>query len=169
MRLEGEGLLNIGVISDTHGLMRPEALNALAGSDLILHAGDVGSAAILEKLGEIAPVIAVRGNNDAGEWADKLGETEVIQAAGRRLYLLHNAKEMEVDAVSGGFHVVISGHSHRPMRIERDGVLYLNPGSAGPRRFRLPIAVARLRLEGAAIHAEIVELLTPGPGTGGER
>ena len=158
MRLAGEGLLIIGVISDTHGLMRPEALNALAGSDLILHAGDVGSPDILEMLGEIAPVVAVRGNNDTGNWADKLAETEVIEAGGHRLYMLHNAKELDLDPVSAGFQVVVSGHSHRPVQTHRDGVLYLNPGSAGPRRFRLPIAVARLRLNGAGIHAEIIEL-----------
>ena len=149
----------IGVISDTHGLMRPEALNALAGSDLILHAGDVGSADILEMLKEIAPVIAVRGNNDTGNWADRLAETEVIQAGDRRLYMLHNAKELDLDPVSAGVHVVVSGHSHQPVQTHRDGVLYLYPGSAGPRRFRLPVAVARLRLNGAGIQAEIVELV----------
>lgn len=158
-KLETEEALKIGVISDTHGLMRPQALEALAGSDLILHAGDVGSPAILEVLGTIAPVVAVRGNNDTGNWADKLRETEVIQAGGCHFYMLHNAKEMDVDPVTAGFRVVISGHSHRPSHEERAGVLYLNPGSAGPRRFKLPVAVARLQVNGSVIRAEIVQLL----------
>jgi len=138
--------------------MRPQALEALAGSDLILHAGDVGSPAILEALGTIAPVVAVRGNNDTGNWADNLRETEVIQAGGSHLYMLHNANELDVDPVAAGFRVVISGHSHRPSQEERAGVLYLNPGSAGPRRFKLPVALARLQVDGSVIRAEIVEL-----------
>ena len=157
-QLKAEAPLAIGVISDTHGLMRPQALEALAGSDLILHAGDVGSPAILEALRTIAPVVAVRGNNDTGNWADKLRETEVIQTSGCHLYMLHNANELDVDPVAAGFRVVISGHSHRPSHEERAGVLYLNPGSAGPRRFKLPVAVARLRVNGSVISAEIVQL-----------
>ena len=151
--------MKIGVISDTHGLMRPEALKALADSDLILHAGDVGSAAILEALGTIAPVVAVRGNNDTGNWAEKLAQTEVIQAGTHHLYMLHNARELNVDPVAAGFRIVVSGHSHRPAQEERDGVLYLNPGSAGPRRFRLPVAVARILLDSNGIRVEIIELL----------
>lgn len=148
--------MKIGVISDTHGLMRPEALNALGGSDLILHAGDVGSPAILEALETIAPVVAVRGNND--NWANDLAETEIIQAGAYNIYMLHNAKELDVDPVAAGFRIVVSGHSHRPSEEERDGVLYLNPGSAGPRRFKLPVAVAWLQVDDSGIRAEIVEL-----------
>ena len=157
-RLGTEATLNIGVISDTHGLMRPEALTALAGSDLIIHAGDVGSPAILEALGTIAPVVAVRGNNDTGIWADKLAETEVIKAGTCNLYVLHNRNELNVDPVAEGFRIVVSGHSHQPSQEERAGVLYLNPGSAGPRRFKLPVAVARLRLDSAGIRVEMVDL-----------
>ena len=115
-RLKTEATLTIGVISDTHGLMRPEALKALRGSDLILHAGDVGSPAILEALGAIAPVVAVRGNNDTGNWAANLAEREVIKAGACNIYLLHNANELDFDPVAAGFRVVISGHSHRPSR-----------------------------------------------------
>ena len=136
--------------------MRPEALNALGGSDLILHAGDVGSPAILEALETIAPVVAVRGNND--NWANDLAETEIIQAGAYNIYMLHNAKELDVDPVAAGFRIVVSGHSHRPSEEERDGVLYLNPGSAGPRRFKLPVAVAWLQVDDSGIRAEIVEL-----------
>jgi hypothetical protein len=138
--------------------MRPEALNALAESNLILHAGDVGSPDILDALRTVAPVLAVRGNNDAGNWADKLQKTEVIQAGDHYLYMLHNAKELEVDPVTAGFRIVISGHSHRPALDASGGVLYLNPGSAGPRRFRLPVAVARLLVDSRGIQVEIVEL-----------
>ena len=158
-RLGTEATLKIGVISDTHGLMRPEALRALGDSDVIIHAGDVGSAAILEALRTIAPVVAVRGNNDKGTWADKLAEREVIRAGAHQIYLLHNANELDVDPVAAGFRVVVSGHSHRPAQEERAGVLYLNPGSAGPRRFKLPVAVARLQLDSTGIRVEIVELL----------
>ena len=138
--------------------MRPEALKALRRSDLILHAGDVGSQAILDVLAMIAPVVAVRGNNDTGEWAANLAEREVIKAGACSIYLLHNANELDLDPVARGFRVVISGHSHRPSNEKRDGVLYLNPGSAGPRRFKLPVAVARLQIEGARIRVKIVEL-----------
>ncbi|HEV8484152.1 MAG TPA: metallophosphoesterase family protein [Blastocatellia bacterium] len=158
-RLRTEATLKIGVISDTHGLMRPEALSALGDSDVIIHAGDVGSAGILEALRTIAPVVAVRGNNDKGTWADKLAEREVIRAGAHQIYLLHNANELDVDPVAAGFRVVVSGHSHRPAHEERAGVLYLNPGSAGPRRFKLPVAVARLQLDSTGIRVEIVELL----------
>ena len=150
--------MKIGVISDTHGLMRPEALTALGGSDLIIHAGDVGSPAILESLATIAPVVAVRGNNDTGTWARNLPKTEVIQAGTRSIYLLHNADELDIDPVSAGYRVVVSGHSHRPAQREQAGVLYLNPGSAGPRRFKLPVAVARLQIDRTRIRVEIVEL-----------
>lgn len=148
--------IGVGVISDTHGLVRPEALAALAGSDLILHAGDIGSAEVLAALGAIAPVTAVRGNNDRDAWADALPETESIEIGGVRIYLLHDLKTLAIDPKAAGIGVVISGHSHRPGKEIRDGVLYFNPGSAGPRRFRLPIAVGRLTVERGAVHSELV-------------
>jgi putative phosphoesterase len=148
----------IGVISDTHGLVRPEALRALAGADLIVHAGDVGGPEVLEALRAVAPVVAVRGNNDRGRWAAALSDTEVIETDGRSLYVLHDVKELDLDPRAAGFDAVIAGHSHQPRIDRRDGVLYLNPGSAGPRRFRLPIAVAWLAVEPAGLDAEIVQL-----------
>jgi putative phosphoesterase len=148
----------IGVISDTHGLLRPEALRALAGADLIVHAGDIGSPEVLDALRAVAPLVAVRGNNDRGAWASALPETEVVEAGGRSLYVLHDVKELDLDPRAAGFDAVIAGHSHQPRIDRRDGVLYLNPGSAGPRRFRLPIAVARLEVDAARLDAEIVQL-----------
>jgi putative phosphoesterase len=148
----------LGVIADTHGLMRPEALEALAGSDLILHAGDVGSPSILDALRTIAPVVAIRGNNDKAEWARELAETEVVEAGGHYIYMLHDRNDLDLDPAAAGFRVVVSGHSHRPVQEERRGVLFLNPGSAGPRRFRLPVTLALLRLVDAGVSAEIVEL-----------
>jgi hypothetical protein len=133
----------VGVISDTHGLVRPEAIAALAGVEHILHAGDVGGDAVLEHLRAIAPVTAVRGNNDKGS---PLPETAMIELGGRTVYVLHELRTLDCDPRSARIDVVISGHSHKPVHETRDGVLYLNPGSAGPRRFKLPIALARLRL-----------------------
>jgi putative phosphoesterase len=152
------GTQAIGVISDTHGLLRPEAIDALRGSDLIVHAGDIGGPEILEALREVAPVVAVRGNNDRRDWAKDLNDTEVVRAGDALLYVLHDLHELDLDPSAAGFKAVISGHSHQPKVEERAGVLYLNPGSAGPRRFRLPIAVARLRVDGNFVSAEIVEL-----------
>jgi uncharacterized protein len=148
----------VGVISDTHGLVRPAALGALAGSELIVHAGDVGTPDVLEQLRAVAPVVAVRGNNDRGSWAGELSATEVVELHGVLLYVLHDVKELDLDPRAAGFRAVIAGHSHRPGIEERDGVLFLNPGSAGPRRFTLPITVARLRLCGKALDATIVHL-----------
>ena len=148
----------IGVISDTHGLVRPEALRALAGADLIVHAGDVGAPEVLEALRAVAPVVAVRGNNDRGPWAAALAETEVVETDGRSLYVLHDLNTLDLDPRAAGFDAVIAGHSHQPRIERRDGILYLNPGSAGPRRFRLPIAVAWLAVEPARMDAEIVQL-----------
>lgn len=148
----------IGVISDTHGLLRPEALRALRGSDRIVHAGDVGDPGILDELGRLAPVIAVRGNVDRGPWAEALPETEVVEVGSIHLYLLHDLGALDLDPAAAGFAAVVSGHSHRPISELRDGVLYLNPGSAGPRRFRLPITLARLTVSGDRLSAEIVEL-----------
>ena len=148
----------VGVISDTHGLLRPEALEALRGSELILHAGDVGDRFILDRLRDIAPTIAVRGNVDTHAWAAKLPETAAIEAGGLRLFMLHDIGSLDVDPQAAGFAAVIFGHSHRPGADDRDGVLYLNPGSAGPRRFSLPLTVARLRVIDGRLTHEIVEL-----------
>jgi putative phosphoesterase len=148
----------IGVISDTHGLVRPEALAALRGSDLIIHAGDIGSPTVLEALRKIAPVVAVRGNNDTGAWASALPLTEIVDVAGLRLYVLHDLKELDLDPAAAQLRAVITGHSHRPAMEERNGVLFLNPGSAGPRRFTLPIALARLQIARRRLDARIIEL-----------
>ena len=148
----------IGLISDTHGLLRPQALEALRGSELILHAGDVGKPEILTALGELAVVIAVRGNVDREDWAKALPETVVAEAAGVLVYVLHDLHRLDLDPRAAGFRVVVSGHSHQPGKFERDGVLYINPGSAGPRRFHLPVSVARLNLGSTPFEVEFVEL-----------
>jgi hypothetical protein len=148
----------VGVISDTHGLVRPEALEALAGSELIIHAGDVGGPEVLEELRRVAPVVAVRGNNDRGAWAESLAEYEAVEVNGAFVYVLHDLKELDIAPAAAGFRVVVSGHSHKPLAEERRGVLYLNPGSAGPRRFKLPVTVARLKLSGDDASAEIINL-----------
>jgi putative phosphoesterase len=134
----------IGLISDTHGLLRPQALRALEGSDLIIHAGDVGDPEILEALETLAPVFAVRGNVDTEPWALALPETEVIEIEAVTIYVLHDVHALDLDPAASGFHIIVSGHSHKPARTEHGGVLFLNPGSAGPRRFDLPVTVARL-------------------------
>lgn len=144
----------VGVISDTHGLLRPEALEALAEVDHIIHAGDIGDDSVIRELESIAPVTAVRGNVDKGGWANAWPETELFQLGGRYIYLLHNLDELDIDPVAAGVDVVISGHSHKPHQFHRDGVLYLNPGSIGPRRFSLPIAMARLTLGDADLRVE---------------
>jgi uncharacterized protein len=150
--------LRIGLISDTHGLLRPQALVALGGSDLIIHAGDVGKPEVLAALEKLAPVVAVRGNVDTSPWADTLPETAVAEAGSIRLYVLHDVQALDVDPAAAGFQVVVSGHSHQPGKLERDGVLYINPGSAGPRRFQLPVSVARLNLERTPFEVEFMEL-----------
>lgn len=148
----------VGVISDTHGLLRPEAMAALRGSDMIIHAGDVGRPEVLDALVQLAPTIAVRGNVDTQAWAAKLPSTEVVETGPLLIWLLHDIAELDLDPAAAGFAAVIFGHSHKPSIEWRDGVLYLNPGSAGPRRFRLPVTVARLHVSGAIIRPEIVEL-----------
>ena len=148
----------IGIISDTHGLVRPEALRVLQGADLIIHAGDIGKPEVVTAVQSIASVVAVRGNNDKGKWARGFPETEVVEVAKVLVYILHDLRELDLDPAAAGFRVVISGHSHRPSVVEQNGVLFLNPGSAGPRRFKLPVAVALLRIKGASVNAEIVEL-----------
>ena len=149
----------IGVISDTHGLLRPEALAALRGSDAIIHAGDIGDQTILRRLGEIAPVIAIRGNIDRGVSAPKVPVTNVLEVGGVSIYVLHNLAELDLKPEAAGFAVVVSGHSHVANQEMKNGVLYFNPGSAGPRRFRLPVTIGRLRVSDGKVLGEMVELL----------
>jgi putative phosphoesterase len=148
----------IGVISDTHGLLREEALQALRGSELILHAGDVGKPEILEALLEIAPVVAVRGNIDTQEWARELPTTAIAEAGAIRIYMLHDVKELDLNPASAGFQIVVSGHSHHPGKTERGGIWYINPGSAGPRRFHLPVTIALLNVGEEPWSLEFVNL-----------
>lgn len=150
--------IDIGVISDTHGLLRPEAVEALRGSDFIIHAGDIGNPSILGKLGELAPVTAVRGNVDREKWARKIPETTVLEVAGVSIYLLHDLHQLDLKPEAAGFAAVISGHSHVPKQETKNGVLYFNPGSAGPRRFKLPVSVGRIVVQGSDLRAEIIEL-----------
>jgi|SRR5438445_268959 len=161
----GDGGILLGVISDTHGLVRPEALRALRGSELIVHAGDIGGPEVLQALRAVAPVVAVRGNNDQGRWARHLKDTELVEVGDVRIHVLHSIRELVLDPVAARVRAVISGHSHRPSVEERQGVLYLNPGSAGPRRFSLPIAVARLRVRAGLLEAEICDLSVPPKGS----
>jgi putative phosphoesterase len=150
--------MRIGLISDTHGLLRPEAVEALAGVERILHAGDIGTAEILTQLAKIAPVTAVRGNNDKGRWATRLADVEVVTLQKLRVYVLHDIADLERDPVSAGFAAVIFGHSHRAKVEDRGGVLFVNPGSAGPRRFKLPVTVGYLEIARGKISANIREL-----------
>jgi putative phosphoesterase len=149
----------IGIISDTHGLLRPEAIAALAGAQAIVHAGDVGSAGILERLAAIAPVTAVRGNVDTAPWAGTLPMLATLEIEDVRIGIIHDLATLGAPAQRAGFRVLISGHSHKPAIEERLGVLYVNPGSAGPRRFRLPVSLALLRVDGARVTAELVRRL----------
>jgi len=148
----------VGVISDTHGLLRPEARDALRGCERIIHAGDVGDPDILRVLENVAPVDAVRGNVDLERWARRLPTTLVVEVGGVSIYVVHDLYDLDLDPKAAGFGVVISGHSHRPLAERKDGVLYLNPGSAGPRRFTLPATLAILRVNGEKTSAEIVEI-----------
>lgn len=157
------GILNkqikiVGLISDTHGLLREEAVRALRGADLILHAGDVGAPEILEALGTLAPVMVVRGNIDTAEWAQTLPTTAVAEVGPGMIYILHNLHDLDLNPAAGGFRAVVSGHSHQPGKSERDGILYINPGSAGPRRFQLPVTVARLDVGRHRWDVEFIEL-----------
>jgi len=148
----------VGLISDTHGLLRPDAVEFLRGCDRIIHAGDIGHARILDELAAMAPVTAVRGNNDHGPWAERIAEAEFLQVGEVTIYVIHDLNEIDIDPAAAGIHVVVSGHSHRPSVAQRGGVVYVNPGSAGPRRFRLPIAVAELIVTGSSVSARTVEL-----------
>ena len=151
--------LRIGLISDTHGLLRPEVVAALRDSDFIIHAGDIGDAAIIARLAAIAPVTAVRGNNDLGAWADAFPRAARLEAGGVRIHVVHDLGELAVDPRDAGLHAVVSGHSHRPRVERRDGVLYVNPGSAGPRRFSLPVSVGSLVISsGGAIAPHLLTL-----------
>jgi len=153
-------VIRIGVISDTHGLLRPKAKAQLAGSHFIVHGGDIGSQAILDELHAIAPLTAVRGNNDRQPWAASVPDTAVLDIGGMKIYTIHDIGTMTIDPAAEGYDVVVYGHSHKPLAERRDGVLYLNPGSAGPRRFKLPVSVARLdlALERGEVSARIIEL-----------
>ncbi len=152
-------LITLGVISDTHGLLRPEAIEALRGSDRILHAGYVGAPEILEVLTKIAPVTAIRGNIDTAAWAKALPVTEVVEAGGVSIYMLHDISKLDLKPEAAGFRVVIYGHSHQPKIEERNGVLYFNPGSAGPRRFKLLVSVGKLTIKAGEVQAELVKLM----------
>jgi uncharacterized protein len=152
-------LVIVGVISDTHGLLRPEALAALRGSDYIIHAGDIGDPAILKKLGEIAPVTAIRGNVDREAWARRIPATDVLEVRGVTIYVLHNLNELDLKPEAAGFAVVVYGHTHGAKAEVKNGVLYFNPGSAGPRRFRLPVTIGRLSLKDGKISTEIIQIL----------
>jgi len=149
----------VGLISDTHGLMRREALSALKGCGLIIHAGDVGEPWIIEHLQAVAPVVAVRGNIDKGAWASELPVTAVAEAGSSLIYILHDIQQLDLDPAAAGFNIVVSGHSHKPSHTERRGATYLNPGSAGPRRFQLPVTVARLDLGRVPWSVEFIDLL----------
>ena len=148
----------IGLISDTHGLVRAQALEALRGVDLIIHAGDIGKAEVLNALKPIAPLHAIKGNNDRGAWAKKLPDAMFLTVGGIKLYLIHDVHELSFEPAKQGIAAVISGHSHKPSIVERDGVLFVNPGSAGPRRFKLPVTVGRLQIVDGKVQAEFEEL-----------
>lgn len=150
--------LRVGVVSDTHGLLRPAARTFLIGCDYIVHGGDVGRADILEDLGAIAPLIAVRGNNDIEPWAARLRKTELVRVGNILIYVVHDLADLDVDPIAAGVRVVVSGHSHTPKIVERGGVLYVNPGSCGPRRFKLPISVGEITVSASAVDARTVGL-----------
>jgi putative phosphoesterase len=149
----------VGLISDTHGLLRPEALDLLRGSDFIVHAGDIGDPEVVAELARLAPVAAVRGNIDRATWAQSIPETVVLEVGGTALlYVLHNIEDLDLDPAAAGFHAVVSGHSHKPGIRWKDGVLYVNPGSAGPRRFSLPISVGRLLVDIGKVSVDLIEI-----------
>lgn len=150
--------MRIGLISDTHGLLRPEAFDYLAGCQHIIHGGDIGGPGILAQLAAIAPLTAVRGNNDLGDWADALPETALLRFEGVAVFVIHDLKQLDIDPAAEGIRVVVSGHSHKPVQDERNGVLYVNPGSAGRRRFSLPIAVGELLVDGDRVQSRVVTL-----------
>jgi len=148
----------VGLISDTHGLVRPQALAALKGSELIIHAGDIGKPEVLMSLHKIAPVIAIRGNNDRDTWAKKLPDVLNLQINQLKIHVIHNVNELEANPITEGFRTIVSGHSHKPGMVTQEGILFINPGSAGPRRFKLPVAVGKLQIASGNVTAEIIEL-----------
>ncbi|HET8760804.1 MAG TPA: metallophosphoesterase family protein [Nitrospiria bacterium] len=154
--------VTVGLISDTHGLLRPEAVSALQGSDVIIHAGDIGGPDVLDALSRVAPVTAVRGNNDKGSWASALPETDVLRIGATCMLVIHNLADLDRDPAAAGFHVVVSGHSHRPGQRMEQGVPFVNPGSAGPRRFKRPVAAGRLLVADAHVTPELFELPADG-------
>jgi hypothetical protein len=158
------GTYRVGLISDTHGLLRPEAVEYLRGSDFIIHAGDMGHPGVLAELAEIAPVTAVRGNNDNAPWASGLRLTEVLEVNSALLYVIHDLAQLDIDLAAGGFRAVVAGHSHRPACEIRGGVLFVNPGSAGPRRFRLPVSVGQVVVEGGELKPSLCDLTIDGRG-----
>lgn len=151
-------MTRIGIISDTHGLVRPEALSFLKGCERIIHAGDIGSAEVLSRLAAIAPVTAVRGNNDKGAWGESIPETELIECGGIYIYALHDLSQLDIDPPAAGVRVVVSGHTHKPLIERRDGITYINPGSAGPRRFKLPIAIGEILIQGETLLPRVIQL-----------
>jgi uncharacterized protein len=159
--MPGDEIL-VGVISDTHGLLRPEAVAALKGADLIIHAGDVGGPDVIDELRKLAPTFVIRGNIDTAHWADALPMTAHVEAGGLLFHVLHNIAELDLDPGPVGYAAVVYGHSHQPSIETREGVLFLNPGSAGPRRFKLPVSIARVRVSGQKLRPEIVELQVKG-------
>ena len=156
--MNSSGTLRVGLISDTHGLLRPEARSFLEGCDHIVHGGDIGHPGILEELGVLAPLTAVRGNNDKGPWAHRLRDSELLKVGAISVYVIHDLGQLDIEPRSAGVRVVISGHSHKPAVEEHGGVLFINPGSAGPRRFKLPIAVGELVVRESGISARVVDL-----------
>jgi putative phosphoesterase len=157
--IKGKNNYTIGIISDTHGLLRPEAVTYLQGSDLIIHAGDIGDLQIIDRLEAISPVIAVRGNMDNEIRSYDLKKTEVVDLGGHVIYILHDASRLDIEPSSANIRAVIHGHSHRPAIQQHYGVLYINPGSAGPRRFKLPVTLAVLNIKGKKLNAEIIDLI----------
>ena len=151
--------LRVGIISDTHGLLRPEARAFAGACDYIIHGGDIGSAAILDELSAMAPLIAVKGNNDRQAWAARLPETEMIRVGGVFIYVIHDISQLDIEPHAAGAQVVVSGHSHKPLIALRDGILYVNPGSCGPRRFNLPLSMGEIRVQGTKVRARTVELV----------
>ena len=153
-------MVKVGIISDTHSLLREQAIDALSDSDFIIHAGDIGAPEVIDKLKDIAPVTAIRGNIDKASWAIQFSDDEVLRIGDSYIYVIHNIHDLDLDPIAAGFQVVVSGHSHKP-QIERiNDILYINPGSAGPRRFSLPVTVAKLEIDREMLNAEIIELVS---------
>jgi uncharacterized protein len=157
--MSAQNALRVGLISDTHGLLRPEARAFAGACDYIIHGGDIGSAAILDELSAMAPLIAVKGNNDRQAWAAHLPQTEMIRVGGVFIYVIHDLSQLDIEPDAAGAHVIVSGHSHKPLIELRNGILYVNPGSCGPRRFNLPLSVGEIRVEGTKVRARTVELV----------